>query len=115
MAFHLRAAVDTLLSCVSMYQCDLGTPEAQPSTAGPDELSAVWASESQPRDRGREEVKETFMALNTELTELLKAGAQFAQFLEPYPQAKEQSLYIRSLLGSQAYRAARLCRASARW
>jgi hypothetical protein len=57
------------------------------------------------------EVQETFMARNTELTELLKAGAQFVQFLEPYPQAKEQSLYIRSLLRSQAYRAARLCRA----
>ena len=43
MAFLLRAAVETLLSCV----CDLGTAEAQPSTAGPDALSAVSASESQ--------------------------------------------------------------------
>jgi len=49
MAFHLRAAVETLLSCV----CDLGTTEAQPSTAGPDELSAVCEAESQPRDWGR--------------------------------------------------------------
>ena len=29
------------------YQCDLGTSEVQPSTAGPDALSAVSASESQ--------------------------------------------------------------------
>src|ERR1039457_5148399 len=43
------AADQTLFGC---DQCDLGTPEAQPFTASPDELSAVWASESQHGCRG---------------------------------------------------------------
>ena len=59
--------------------------------------------------------KETLLARYTGITELMKPRAQFVQFLGRYPQAKEQSQYIRSLLRSQAYRAARLCRASARW
>ena len=112
---------------LAVYQRDLGTPEAQPSTASRDELSAVWASESQHGCRGIKitscprlgtvataKVQETFMARYTELTELLKPRAQCGQFLERYPQVKEQNLYTRSLLRSQAYRAARRCRASVR-
>ena len=41
--------------------------------------------------------------------------AQFVLFLERYPQVKVQNLYIRWLLRSQAYSAAQLFRASARW
>ena len=41
--------------------------------------------------------------------------AQFAQFPEQYPRVKEQNLYTRLLLRSQAYPVARLCRASALW
>ena len=43
------------------------------------------------------------------------ARAQFVQFLERYPQVKEQNRCTRLLLRSQAYRAGRRCRASARW
>src|ERR1039457_2416196 len=95
-------ADETLFGC---DQCDLGTPEAQPSTASRDELSAVWASESQHGCRGIKitscprlgtvataKVQETFMARYTELTELLKPRAQCGQFLERYPQVKEQNL-----------------------
>jgi hypothetical protein len=41
--------------------------------------------------------------------------AQCERSLERYPRVKEQNLYTRLLLRSQAYLAARLCRASARW
>jgi hypothetical protein len=41
--------------------------------------------------------------------------AQFVLFLEQYPQVKEQNRYIRWLLRSRAYPAARPFRASARW
>ena len=58
---------------LAVYQRDLGTPEAQQFTAGPDELSAVWASESQHGCRVIEitscprlsaKLQETFMARN---------------------------------------------------
>src|ERR1700733_9960581 len=49
------------------------------------------------------------------ITELVKQRAQFVQFLGRYPQVKEQNLYIRLLLRSQAYRASLRFRAFARW
>ena len=62
-----------------------------------------------------ENPQETFMARYTELTELVKPRAQFGKFLERYPQVREQNRCIRWLSRFQAYLAARLCRASARW
>jgi hypothetical protein len=49
------------------------------------------------------------------IKELMTQRAQFVQFLEQYPQVKEQNRCIRWLSRFRAYLAAQLCRASARW
>ena len=88
--FHLRAAVETLLRlCINVISERRKRSHLRPVPMSclpfgrPNRNPRAWGTVATA------EVQGTFMARNTELTELLKPHAQCGRFLGRYPQGKE--------------------------